>query len=77
VLTKWASYDLLGAMRQLGTIPELEPEEARVPEDLAILIFGLDAAASCTLTLGTRACVPGWSNEVDRCLRRRSSVEDS
>jgi hypothetical protein len=44
VIAKWASYDLLGAMRQLGTIPELEQEEARVPEDLAILIFGLDAA---------------------------------
>jgi hypothetical protein len=44
VLAKWASYDLLGAMCQLGTIPEPEQEEARVPEDLAILIFGLDAA---------------------------------
>jgi len=44
VIAKWASYDLLGAMRQLGTIPELEEEEARVPEDLALLIFGLDAA---------------------------------
>jgi hypothetical protein len=44
VLAKWVSYDLLGAMRQLGTIPEPEQEEASVPEDLAILIFGLDAA---------------------------------
>ena len=44
MLAKWASYDLLGAMCQLGTIPELEQEEARVPVDLVILIFGLDAA---------------------------------
>jgi hypothetical protein len=44
VLAKWASYDLLGPMRQLGTIPDPRQDEARVPEDLAILIFGLDAA---------------------------------
>jgi hypothetical protein len=44
VLAKWTSYDLLGTMRQLGTIPELEQEEARVPGDLVILIFGQDAA---------------------------------
>jgi hypothetical protein len=33
-----------GEMRQLGTIPEPEQVEAGVPEDLAILVFGLDAA---------------------------------
>jgi hypothetical protein len=31
VVAKWASYDLLGAMRQLGTIPEPGQEEARAP----------------------------------------------
>ena len=30
---KWASYDLLGAMRQLGTIPDPGQEEARAPEE--------------------------------------------
>jgi hypothetical protein len=44
VVAKWASYDLLGPMRQLGTIPDPGQEEARAPEDLVILIFGLDAA---------------------------------
>jgi hypothetical protein len=44
VVAKWASYDLLGPMRQLGTIPDPGQEEARAPEDLAILTFGLDAA---------------------------------
>ena len=32
MVAKWASYDLLGAMRQLGTIPEPGQEEARAPE---------------------------------------------
>jgi hypothetical protein len=33
VVAKWASYDLLGAMRQLGTIPEPGQEEARAPQE--------------------------------------------
>ena len=33
VVAKWASYDLLGAMRQLGTIADPGQEEARAPEE--------------------------------------------
>ena len=33
VVEEWASYDLLGAMRQLGTIPDPGQEEARAPEE--------------------------------------------
>jgi hypothetical protein len=34
VVAKWTSYDLLGAMRQLGTIPDSGQEEARAPEEV-------------------------------------------
>jgi steroid delta-isomerase-like uncharacterized protein len=33
VVEEWASYDLLGAMHQLGTIPDPGQEEARAPEE--------------------------------------------
>ena len=33
VVEEWASYDLLGAMRQLGTVPDPGQEEARAPEE--------------------------------------------
>ena len=33
VVEEWASYDLLGAMRQLGAIPEPGQEEARAAEE--------------------------------------------
>ena len=33
VVAKWASYDLLGAMRQLGTIADPGQEEARASEE--------------------------------------------
>ena len=33
VVAKWASYDLLGAMRQLGAIPEPGQEGARAAEE--------------------------------------------
>src|SRR5215208_7405900 len=33
VVAKWASYDVLGAMRQLGTIADPGQEEARAPEE--------------------------------------------
>ena len=33
MVAKWASHDLLGAMRQLGTIPDPGQEEARAPDE--------------------------------------------
>ena len=33
MLAKWASYDLLGEMRQLGTIPDPGQEKARASEE--------------------------------------------
>ena len=37
VVAKWASYDLLEAMRQLGTIPDPGQEEARAPEEEGLM----------------------------------------
>jgi predicted ester cyclase len=33
VVEEWTTYDLLGVMRQLGTIPDPGQEEARAPEE--------------------------------------------
>jgi hypothetical protein len=37
VVEEWTSYDLLGAMRQLGTVPDPGQEEARAPQEEGLM----------------------------------------
>jgi hypothetical protein len=40
VVEEWTSYDLLGVMRQLGTVPDPAQEEARAPEEEGLMDKG-------------------------------------
>ena len=52
MVSEWASYDLLGAMRQLGTTPDPGQEEARAPDEEREEKGLMDKAKGCINEVG-------------------------